>query len=67
MGRDLGLDDWLLEIDAASGNDIATALLRINADHDAARAKVLAAMDKVADLQRAMMTTLRESLQMPAG
>lgn len=66
MWRDIGLDDWLLEIDAASGDDIATALLRINADHDAARAKVRAAMDKVADLQRAMMTTLRESLRMPA-
>lgn len=62
MWRDIGLDDWLLEIDAASGDDIATALLRIDADHDAARAKVRAAMEKVADSQRAMMATLRGCL-----
>jgi len=66
MWRDIGLEDWLVEIDAASGDDIAAALLRIDADHDAARAKVRAAMGKVADLQRAMMTTLRECLRLPA-
>ncbi len=66
MWRDIGLGDWLLEIDESSGDDIAASLLRIDADHDAARAKVRAAMEKVAALQRAMMMTLRESLSAPA-
>ena len=40
MWRDVGLGDWLFEVDASTGEDIAVGLLKMADDPDAARAKV---------------------------
>jgi hypothetical protein len=62
MWRDIGLGDWLFEIEKAKGADIADALLSIVADPAKARAKVAAAMDTVHARQRETMAVLAHSV-----
>lgn len=62
MWRDIGLEAWLLEIDEASGAQIADTMLRIDADYPAAQAKVRESMKLITDLQATLMATLRQSL-----
>jgi len=48
MWRDVGLDEWLFEIDAATGEQIGERLLQIRRDPDAAAARVRKARQFVA-------------------
>ncbi len=54
MFRDIGVGDWLFEIEKTSGADLWAALKTIDADLPRARARVREVMAKVADTQRAM-------------
>jgi polysaccharide pyruvyl transferase WcaK-like protein len=63
MWRDIGLGDWLFDIDEqADGANITAALLGIARDPAAARAKVAKAMDFVHERQKASMEVLRKCL-----
>jgi polysaccharide pyruvyl transferase WcaK-like protein len=61
MWRDVGLGDWLFEIDKASGAEIATALLGVHADYEAAKKKVAGAMAFVRERQKSAMAVLARS------
>lgn len=47
MYYDIGLSDWVYEIDEIEGEDIADGLMTITADYPAAQAKLAQAMDRV--------------------
>ena len=61
MWRDIGLGDWLFEIDRSTGQDIAKALLAIHADPAAARTKLAKAMTYVNERQKATMAVVARS------
>jgi hypothetical protein len=64
MWRDIGLGDWLFDLDAETdGRNIARAVLTIAADPAAARAKVQKAMEFVHQRQRETMGVLRRELE----
>ncbi|HZE98274.1 MAG TPA: hypothetical protein VE981_14680 [Planctomycetota bacterium] len=58
MWRDVGLKDWLFEIDAASGDDIGRRLLAIFTDADAAASAVAKARAFTAERGKSMMAAL---------
>jgi hypothetical protein len=62
MFRDLGLGDWLFEIEENTGAQLAAALEKITRDPAAARARVRTAMAGVEKLQRHMIATARAAL-----
>jgi hypothetical protein len=63
MWRDIGLGDWLFDLDEQrDGASITEALLGIARDPEAARAKVARAMDFVHERQKASMEVLRTCL-----
>ncbi|MSU51624.1 MAG: polysaccharide pyruvyl transferase family protein [Opitutus sp.] len=63
MFRDIGLGDWLFEIEASRGAQLAAALGRITADPAAARARVREAMTGVRRLQQKMIATARAAIR----
>lgn len=58
MYRDLGLGDWVREVETTSGRELADQVMAIHADPAAARERVRGAMERVATLQRGMTRTL---------
>lgn len=63
MFRDIGLGDWLFEIEHASGAQLATALEVITRDPAAARARVRTAMAGVEKLQHGMVGAARAAIR----
>ena len=59
MYRDLGLDDWIFEIDSTDGEDVARELLRIHANHAAAVARVTATNERIAAGHEQMIMSIR--------
>lgn len=64
MFRDLGLGDWLLEIEENTGAELAAVLAKITRDPAAARARVREAMAGVEKLQRHMIATARAAVRL---
>lgn len=66
MFRDIGLPDWLFEIDEASTSDMTGALLAIHNDYPAAKEKVKKAMAFVTARQKATMRVVRKRVHLTA-
>lgn len=62
MWRDIGLGDWLFEIDRATGAEIATRLLAIRSQSGATRDRMAAARERVNAASRQMMDALGRQL-----
>lgn len=62
MWLDLGMDSWFFEIDVASGEQLADALLDIHADRNAALTQVSQIMEQVRDKQAQTMAYLNSRL-----
>src|SRR5690606_9218725 len=60
MYYDIGLSDWVFEIDDRSGTEIASALMNIYQDYDAATAKLAKAMKYVRELHENTMQVVRK-------
>ncbi len=58
MWRDVGLNDWIFEIDTTTGKDIATRLLAIAADLPAARATAAKARELAREKMAAMVAAV---------
>ena len=68
MWRDIGLDDWLFDLDAeADIARIAPTVLAMAKDPAAAKAKAAKAREVVRARQRETMAVLKRSLPVPAG
>ena len=63
MFRDVGLGDWLFEIEEASGSQLAAALGKITADPAASRARVREIMAGVQRQQARMIAAVRETIK----
>jgi len=63
MMRDIGLADWLFELDATSGRQIADALLKIRADYPAAQDKLKNAMALVRRRQAETMALVARTVR----
>jgi hypothetical protein len=63
MMRDIGLADWLFELDATSGRQIADALLKIRADYPAAQDKLKNAMAVVRQRQAETMAIVARTVR----
>lgn len=66
MFRDIGLPEWLFEIDEAPTSDLIKAVLAIHNDYPAAKAKVKKAMAFVAERQKAGMQVVRKTVKLSA-
>lgn len=66
MFRDIGLPEWLFDIDQASSADITRAVMNIHRDYPAAKAKVKKAMQFVAERQKAGMQVIRKNVKLTA-
>ena len=62
MFRDIGLGEWLFDLDAQPAGDVTAALLQIHRDPAAAAAKVRLAMEFVARQQAATMRVVQSAL-----
>jgi polysaccharide pyruvyl transferase WcaK-like protein len=62
MWRDIGLNDWIFEIDEVTGDDIAQELLRVQGNYPAAMAQVEKAMAYVKERQEDTMAVVGRSL-----
>jgi polysaccharide pyruvyl transferase WcaK-like protein len=62
MWRDIGLADWLFEIDKCTGNEIAETLLGIQANYPMAKIKLAEAMTFVEKCQNNSMRVVKKSL-----
>ncbi|MEY2879099.1 MAG: hypothetical protein RLZZ15_1479 [Verrucomicrobiota bacterium] len=62
MFRDLGLGDWLFEIEQSNGAQLAATLGKITADPAASRARVRTAMAGVEKLQSRMIAAARAAI-----
>jgi polysaccharide pyruvyl transferase WcaK-like protein len=62
MWRDVGLGDWLFEIDRTRPEDIARALLRVHERHKEARRQAAAARAHAQVGHRDMMLAVRRAL-----
>lgn len=62
MWRDVGLGDWLFEVEATRGEDLARAVLAIHEDRAAARAKVEMAQVHTRARLEAMMKAVASAL-----
>ena len=62
MWPDLGLGDWLSEVDETDGAQLSERLLALHRSPAAARARVAAIMHDVHELQRTSMTVLARAL-----
>lgn len=61
MWRDVGLGDWLFEVEAANGEQIADRLLSLHRDRDATRATVTRARAFTAERGKVMMDAVAAS------
>ncbi len=62
MWRDIGLSDWIFEIETARGEEIAERLLQVQADVPAARAKMAKAMEFVGRRQKETIAAVGRAL-----
>ena len=62
MWRDIGLGEWLFEIDASTGEQIADRLLSLHRDSDRTRAAVARAREATMSRDRKMIDTLAAQL-----
>jgi polysaccharide pyruvyl transferase WcaK-like protein len=62
MWRDVGLGDWLFEIEPSTGEQIAARLLELHKDREGTKAKVARARELVASRGRAMMEAVAANL-----
>ncbi len=67
MFRDIGLPEWLFEIDQSPATDWTRQLLNVHRDYPAAKAKVQQAMQFVAQRQADTMRTVRRAIGLPIG
>jgi polysaccharide pyruvyl transferase WcaK-like protein len=67
MFRDIGLPEWLFEIDQSPATDWTRRLLDVHCDYPAAKAKVQQAMQLVAQRQANTMRTVRRAIGLPVG
>lgn len=63
MFEDIGLEDWLLEIDTTPAETVFQTVMAIEKDYPAAQAKVKKAMDFVHERQAATMTVVKKVIQ----
>jgi hypothetical protein len=63
MFRDIGLGDWLFEIEETSGAQLATTLGKITADPAASRTRAREAMAGVEKIQQRMIAAVRASVR----
>lgn len=62
MYRDIGVGDWVFELEQTTGQDLWAKLQTIHADLPRARARVKDAMAKVAELQRGMVKAIERAV-----
>ncbi|MEW4569213.1 polysaccharide pyruvyl transferase family protein [Tautonia sp. JC769] len=60
MYPDLGLGDWMMDVETAAGPEVAARLLAIHTDPDAAEARRSGAIDQAAERFRWGVSTVRE-------
>lgn len=65
MFRDIGLPEWLFDIDQSTAADWSKQLLGIHRDYAGAKEKVRKAMDFVRQRQAATMQTVRKTVGLP--
>ncbi|MBM4044300.1 MAG: hypothetical protein FJ279_04235 [Planctomycetes bacterium] len=58
MWRDIGLSEWIFEMDETPGATIAQTLLAVHADYPAAQAKLGKAMSFVRQRQKETMAVV---------
>jgi hypothetical protein len=63
MFRDIGLGDWLFDIEEAEGARLASTLEKITADPAASRARVSEAMAGVQKIQQRMIAAVRTTIR----
>jgi polysaccharide pyruvyl transferase WcaK-like protein len=63
MWRDIGLPEWILEMDESAAEDICNTLISIQKDYPAACRKVADAMTYVQELQAQTSAVLADSLE----
>ena len=63
MFRDIGLGDWLFDIEEADGARLASMLEKITRDPAASRARVRTAMNGVEKLQQRMIAAVRTAIR----
>jgi polysaccharide pyruvyl transferase WcaK-like protein len=61
MWRDIGLQEWIFEIEPTRGAEIADTLLRVHADYEGAQARLEKAMRFVRERQRVTMQVVGAS------
>lgn len=61
MVRDIGLGDWLFDIDAMESSELLEAALRIHQDHDHAKARVSDALHRLDQLGAGLMALVRQT------
>jgi polysaccharide pyruvyl transferase WcaK-like protein len=62
MWRDVGLSDWLFEIDSTSGSQIADALMSIHKDYSSAEEKMSNSKKLITSKQMTSMGHLKKLL-----
>lgn len=62
MWRDIGLPEWIFEIDDSDGDDIAKALLRLVAEPERTMEKLFHACERIAYLQAYSMHIVRDAI-----
>ena len=62
MLSDLGLEEWLFDIDNQPANDVTGALLAVHNDYDVAQDKVKSAMALVHKRQKETMAIVKKTL-----
>jgi polysaccharide pyruvyl transferase WcaK-like protein len=60
MFRDIGLPEWLFDIDKASSAELTEAVMKIYKDYPAAKAKAQKAMAFVKDRQKESMSVIKK-------
>jgi hypothetical protein len=65
MFRDLGLGDWVYEVEQTAGEDLWRKLRAIHDNPAPARARVRQAMARAADLQRGMVQAIGRTVSTP--
>jgi polysaccharide pyruvyl transferase WcaK-like protein len=63
MLRDLGVEEWLFDLDEDPADEITSSLLKIHDDYDAALGKVERAMDFVHKRQKETMDVVKRTAQ----
>ena len=63
MFRDIGLSEWLFDIDAAPASQFTAALLKIDAKPELAKSKVNRAMHTVNTRSQEMINELKQILE----